>query len=95
MSKLLKRIQSLKSVNQQWSNAMHVIHSNQLLNGLQSLKILHDCTTLLMLPNEKERKTNIDDIKSCSTRELLENAWDSFLSSVKTKHQNYSNNVSA
>ena len=36
----------------------------------------------------KEKKPNINDVKPCSTRELVENAWDLFLNSIKTKYQN-------
>ena len=31
-----------------------------------------------------ERKTNNHDVKPCSTTELAENAWDSFLHSIKS-----------
>ena len=53
------------------------------------LKLLTDSTLLLLTPNGKEIKTNINDVKPCSTRELFKNAWNSFLSSIKTKCQNY------
>ena len=44
----------------------------KIFTGLQGLKkILNDSTPLLMMPNGKERKTNIND-----ATELVENAWD-------------------
>ena len=38
---------------------------------------------MLVSLNGKERKTNINDVKPYSTSELIENAWDSFLDSIK------------
>ena len=38
------------------------------------LKILNDSTLLLVTPNGKERKTNVNDVKPCSTTQLVENA---------------------
>ena len=58
-----------------------------------ALQILNDCTLLLITPNCKGRKTNINDVKPCSITELVKNAWDSFLSSIKTKHQNCYHNL--
>ena len=51
------------------------------------LKILNDSILLLVTPNRKERKINFNDVKPCSTSELLENAWDSFLGSMKSNHK--------
>ena len=64
-----------------------------MFTGLQGLKILNDNTLFLMMPNGKERKTNINDAKPYSTTELVGNAWHSFLRSIKTKHQNYKKNL--
>ena len=52
------------------------------------VRILNDSTLLLITPNCKERKTNISNVKPCSTVELVKNAWNSFLGPLKTKHQN-------
>ena len=49
------------------------------------LKMINDSTLLLIMPNVKERKENINDVKLCSTAELVENAWDLFLGSIKPK----------
>ena len=35
------------------------------------LKIVHDSTLLLIMQNGKERKTNINNVKSCSATELV------------------------
>ena len=50
-------------------------------------------TPLLITSNGKERKTNISDIKPCSTTELLEDTWDSFPKSLQTKCQNGNYNL--
>ena len=47
------------------------------------LQILNDSTLLLVTHDGKETKTNINDAKLCSTSQLVENAWDSFLGSKK------------
>ena len=57
------------------------------------LRILKNSTLLLVIPNAKERKTNINDAKPCSTSELIENVWDSFLGSIKINHQNSTHNL--
>ena len=49
------------------------------------LKKINDSTLLLMMSNGNKRKTNIKDVKPCSTTELVENAWDSFLASIKNQ----------
>ena len=71
------------------NHACHIFESMYLM-AYKVLKILNVSTFLLMTPNGKERKTNINDVKLCSTTELVENAWDSFLHAVKSKCQNYS-----
>ena len=51
---------------------------------LQSTKILNDKHTLLLVtPNRKEHIVNINDVKPCTTLELDENAWNTFLNSIK------------
>ena len=67
--------------------AHHTFKVNYLLD-YKVLKIISNSTHLLTIPNGKERKTNINDVKHYNTTELVENAWDSFLGSIKTKHQN-------
>ena len=57
------------------------------------LKILNDSSLLLIMPNWKEAKTNISNIKPFSTTDIVENVWDSFLNSIKTKYQNYGYNL--
>ena len=52
------------------------------------LKVLDDSTPLLMTPNGKERKANINNVKPCKKTELVKNAWNSFLSLEKNKCQN-------
>ena len=65
------------------NHAHHTFEPKYLLD-YRVLKLLNDSTLLLVTPNKKERKTNINDVKPCSSLELLENAWDSFLGSIKT-----------
>ena len=70
------------------NHTCHTFKPKYLLN-YKVLKILNDSTLLLITPNGKERITNIYNVKKCSTTELVKNAWNSFLSSIKTKHQNF------
>ena len=69
------------------NHSYHTFEAKYLLD-YRILKILNDSTLLIVTPNGKERKTNIYDVKPYCTTELVENAWDSFLGSIKTKHQN-------
>ena len=48
-----------------------------------ALKILNEITLLLETSNGKEHKTNINNVKPCTTLELVENAGNSFLNSMK------------
>ena len=57
------------------------------------LQILNDGTLLLVTPDGTESKMNITDVKLCSTSKLVENAWDSFVGSIKSKHQNCTHNL--
>ena len=65
------------------NHAHHTFEPKYLLD-YRVLKILNDITLLLVTPNGKERKTNNNGVKPCSTAEPVENAWDSFLGSIKT-----------
>ena len=38
-------------------------------------------------------KTNVNDVKPATKLKLIENAWDSFLNSVKANHQNHDYNL--
>ena len=67
---------------------MSYFEPNYLLD-YKVLKILNDSTYSLMMPNEKERKTNINNVKPCSTTESVENACDPFLGCIKTQHENF------
>ena len=53
------------------------------LQEYKVLKIISDSTLLLIIPNGKERKTNVNDVQPCNTTELIENAMDYFLCSKK------------
>ena len=53
------------------NHAHHTVEPKYLLD-YKVLKILNDSTLLLMTPNGKERKININDVKLCSTTELVE-----------------------
>ena len=87
-------MQNLKLANQSWYKTIHIIPLNQnIYKVYKVLKIINDTTILLIMPNGRERKTNINDVKPCSTTELAENAWDSFLVSIKAKPQNNSYNL--
>ena len=52
------------------------------------LKLLNESSLLLVKPNRKEHKRNVDDMKPCSTLELTEYAWNAFLNPMKTNCQN-------
>ena len=59
------------------NHAHHTFEPKYLLD-YRVLKILNDSSLLLVTPNGKERKTNINDVKPCNTSELIENVWDSW-----------------
>ena len=71
-------------------NHTHHTFEPKYLLDYRVLKIINESTLFLIMPNGKERRTNINDVKPCSTIELTENAWDSFLDSIKTKCENCS-----
>ena len=73
------------------NHAHHTFEPKYLLD-LQNTKILNDNTLFLITPNGKEIKTSVNDGKPCTTTELVENAWDSFLDSMKAKLRNCSYN---
>ena len=64
----------------------HVIHSfkPKYLMDYRVLKILSKSTLLLVTPNGRKCKTNINDVSPVTTLKLIENAWDSFLNLIKT-----------
>ena len=53
------------------------------LTDYRVLKILNESTLPVVTPNGKECKRNINDVMPCTTLELVENAWSSFLNSIK------------
>ena len=55
------------------------------LSDYRFLYQVNECTLLLLTPDGKERKTNIGDVKPCTTAQLIESAWDSFILSVHNK----------
>ena len=67
--------------------------SNLSIDGLQGTKILNESTLILVTPNVKECKTNVNDVKPCNTLKLTENAWNSFLNPIKTKCQFHDYNL--
>ena len=56
------------------------------------LQILNDSALLLITPDGKERKMNIN-VTPCSILKLVENAWDSFLGSTKSNCQKCTYNL--
>ena len=74
-------------------NHAHWTFKSKHLLDYRVLKILNKSSLLLVTPNGKERITNVNDAKPCSTSELIENAMDSFLGSIKTNIQNSAYNL--
>ena len=74
------------------NHAHHTFEPNYLLDN-RVLQLLNDSTLLLVTPDGKERKMNINDVKPCSTLKLAENAWDSSLGSIKSNCQQCTNNL--
>ena len=66
---------------------------NSLPDGLQSTKIFNESTLLIVTPNGRECKMNINNQKPCSTLELIESVWNPFLNCIKMKHQNHDYNL--
>ena len=64
------------------NNAHHIFGLKYLLD-YRVLKIINNSTLLLKKKtNGKERKVNVNNVKPSSTTKLVENAWNSFLSSI-------------
>ena len=84
---------NLKLANWSWSRTTHHTFEAKYLLDYRVLKIFNDSTLLLVTPNGKERKTNINDVKQCGTSELTENAWDLFLESIRNNSQNCTYNL--
>ena len=57
------------------------------------MKIINKNTLLLLTPNGRGHKTNINDVKPASTLKLTENAWDSSLNSMETNCRNHAYNL--
>ena len=70
-------------------NHTHCTFETKYLMDYRALTILNENTLLLVTPNGKECKTNVSDVKPCTSLEWVENAWDSFLNSIKTNCQNH------
>ena len=70
-------------------NHVHLIFKPKYLLDYRVLKILHNITLLLVTPNDKERKTNIN-VNPCSTLELIKmlgiHSWASSKSTLKIPH---------
>ena len=60
----------------------HTFEPKYLLDN-RVLKIINRSTLLLVTPNGREYKTNINNVKSATTLELIRNAWNSCLNSIK------------
>ena len=73
ISKTIKIIQNSKLFNQSWNHVCNTFEPKYLLD-YKVLKIINDSTLFLIIPNGKERKTNINDAKPCRATELVENA---------------------
>ena len=65
-------------------NYAHHVLEPENLTDYRVLKILNESTLILVTPNSREHKTNISDVKPATTPELVDSAWDSFLSSIPT-----------
>ena len=62
------------------------------LQGIENIQFHHTCSHNTNW-KKKEKKRNINDGKPFCTTELVKNALDSFLSSIKTKCQNFNYNL--
>ena len=74
-------------------NHAHQTLQPKYLMHYRVLKILKESTLLLITFNGRECKMNINDVKPCTTLELVKNALSSFLNSIKTNHQNHDYNL--
>ena len=74
------------------NHAQHAFEPKYLMDS-RVLNILNKSMLLLIAPNGREFKTNINYIKPATTLEHIENAWNSFLNLIKTKCQNLDYNL--
>ena len=65
-------------------NDMHWAFEPKYITDYRILKILHESTLLLVTPNGKECKMNINDVKPCAIVELVEIAWNTIPQLYKT-----------
>ena len=70
-------------------NHVHYAFEPKYLMDYKVFRILNERTLLHMTPNGMGRKINVNIVKPYSTTELVENAWDSILSSIKTRCQTF------
>ena len=71
--------------------AHHVIEPKYLI-VYRVLKI-NESTLLLVTPNGRECTMNDNNVQPASTLKLIKKAWDSFLKSIQTNHQNHDYNL--
>ena len=62
-------------------HARHTLEAKY-LSDYRVLHQVNECTLLLLVPDDKERNTNICDVKPCTMADLIESTWDSFMLSV-------------
>ena len=86
-------VQNLKLVNQLWSKVMHIIFWTQIFIGLQGIKNIKWQHSLAHNTKWQRKKKN-NDFKILQHKRTCPNVWNSFLSSIKTKHQNWNNSLS-
>ena len=67
------------------NHAHHTFEQKYLLD-YQVLQILNDSTLLLVTLDGNKRKTNINDVKPCSTFKLVENVLESFWGFIESNH---------
>ena len=65
-------------------NHTHQACEPKYLTGYGVIKIFNEGTLLLVTSSGEECKMSINDVKPCIILELVENAWNSFLNSIKT-----------
>ena len=74
------------------NHACHICEPKWLID-YRVPKIINKSTLLLVTPNGKEHKTNINHVKPATTLKLIEEVWDSFLNSIKMNCQNHDYNL--
>ena len=70
-------------------NHVHEMFKPKYLTDYRVLKILNESTPQLVTLNGKDHKMNISDMRPCTTLELVENAQNPFLNSIKTNYPNH------